>query len=128
MTSAPRSASWSVPHGPAPYCSTATIRRSASGCVKWNPPGRSDGSRQARLDPVHDPALPGVVDRVDEREPRDRAPPLQHDDVVDALAGAMPLAEHEAEPDARRVAREPLHLRRPRRELQASLLLVGGRQ
>src|SRR3954452_21920538 len=31
MTSAPRSASWSVPHGPAPNCSTARTRTSASG-------------------------------------------------------------------------------------------------
>src|SRR5207245_34654 len=33
ITSAPRSASWSVPHGPAPYCSSAITRTSASGCV-----------------------------------------------------------------------------------------------
>src|SRR5687768_12548363 len=38
MTSAPRSASMSVPNGPAPYCSTATMRSPASG------PGRPRAS------------------------------------------------------------------------------------
>src|ERR1700680_4927026 len=31
ITSAPRSARWTVPNGPAPYCSTATMRMSSSG-------------------------------------------------------------------------------------------------
>src|ERR1700736_6678178 len=31
ITSAPSSARWTVPNGPAPYCSTATTRTSASG-------------------------------------------------------------------------------------------------
>src|SRR5438105_15384883 len=34
ITSAPRSASWSVPHGPAPNCSNASTRMSASGSVR----------------------------------------------------------------------------------------------
>src|SRR6478735_10838587 len=34
ITSAPRSASWSVPHGPAPNCSIAITRTSASGCTR----------------------------------------------------------------------------------------------
>src|SRR4051794_28864561 len=34
MTSAPRSASWSVPHGPAPNCSSASTRTSASGSMR----------------------------------------------------------------------------------------------
>ena len=46
MISAPRSASCSVPHGPAPNCSTARIRTSASGkrhAITW---GAGGGSRR----------------------------------------------------------------------------------
>src|SRR4051794_1586993 len=53
MTSAPRSASWSVPQGPAPNCSTASTRTSASGRTSANRPTgvchRALGLAPARL-------------------------------------------------------------------------------
>src|SRR5437899_13105383 len=68
ITSAPRSASWSVPHGPAPYCSSAITRTSASGCVgHLRQPVRVVGLEDVEDDvagagaPVPAPAPPPIV-------------------------------------------------------------------
>src|SRR5581483_3008631 len=51
ITSAPRSASWSVAQGPAPNCSSATIRTSASGSERPHLPEQLHLLQQAaRLD------------------------------------------------------------------------------
>src|SRR6478736_2958907 len=48
MTSAPRSASWSVAHGPAPNCSTARIGRRRGAASRA---GRGGGARHRRIFP-----------------------------------------------------------------------------
>src|SRR5579862_9067345 len=48
ITSAPRSARWSEPNGPAPYCSSATIRMSSSGLTP-DTPSRGRVDRRLRL-------------------------------------------------------------------------------
>ena len=72
ITSAPRSASCIVPYGPAPYCSIATTRTSASG-----PSEPLDSSQR-----LEHPARRGGRDRV-------RAGPERRD--VDLVAPARPL-------------------------------------
>src|SRR6266508_2706489 len=95
VTSAPRSASWRVPHGPAPNCSTAITRRSASGCII------RFGSNEPPRDPCDDTALPTLVDRIHESEADERAAPLDEDDVVDPLARVLALvAQEEHDPRA----------------------------
>src|ERR1700682_6669325 len=106
ITSAPRSARWTVPNGPAPYCSTATMRMPSSGFTGGSraTPARSrsagvdrllglgeDVAQRGRAALVH---VEGAAERADLLALLVERPRAHRDDPGVRARGGLALLQH----------------------------------